>query len=95
MSHRFSFNVVTPVLISPPASSPVLSPAEGGGWEEGPLALPLHGPAGLHHAEAQVGVPAAQLHEPVSTVAVSLWGTGCLSCWGWSPVPYTLPAMGL
>ena len=46
--------------------NPVLGPTEGSWWPEGPVPLPVHGPHRLHHPEAEVGLPAAQLHEPVS-----------------------------
>lgn len=44
----------------------VLGPAEGRRGQEGPVPLPVHGPHRLHHPEAEVGLPEAQLHEPVS-----------------------------
>lgn len=74
---------------------------EGGGWEEGPLLLPLHGPAGVHHAETQVGLAPPQLHEPVSTTrpgdtpgvslpaGLALGGCGC-GCSSAIP-PHNLP----
>lgn len=41
-------------------------PTEGRRWQEGPVPLSVHGPRRLHHPEAEVRLPAAQLHESVS-----------------------------
>lgn len=46
--------------------NPALGPTEGSWRQEGPVPLPVHGPPCLHHSEAEVRFPAAQLHEPVS-----------------------------
>ena len=65
----------------------VLGPTEGRRGQEGPVPLPVHGPHRLHHPEAEVRLPEAQLHEPVSGPgAAGAPGSGS-SCLSRGPLP--------